>query len=118
MFALRFANGIFEPLWSRLYVDHVQITVAESMGIEGRAAFYEQAGATRDILQNHLLQLVALTAMEAPIDFDADAVRNEKAKALAPRRSRAWCAVSTGRASSRASRCPATARRKASTPTR
>jgi glucose-6-phosphate 1-dehydrogenase len=82
LLALRFANGIFEPLWSRQYVDHVQITVAESMGIEGRAAFYEQSGATRDILQNHLLQLVALTAMEPPIDFDADAVRNEKAKAL------------------------------------
>jgi glucose-6-phosphate 1-dehydrogenase len=82
LLALRFANGIFEPLWSRQYVDHVQITVAESMGIEGRAAFYEQSGASRDILQNHLLQLVALTAMEPPIDFDADAVRNEKSKVL------------------------------------
>jgi glucose-6-phosphate 1-dehydrogenase len=82
LLALRFANGIFEPLWSRQYVDHVQITVAESIGIEGRAAFYEHAGASRDILQNHALQLVALTAMEPPIDFDADAVRNEKSKAL------------------------------------
>ncbi len=82
MLALRFANGIFEPLWTRQYVDHVQITVAESMGIEGRAAFYEKLGASRDVFQNHLLQLVALTAMEPPIDFDADAVRNEKAKVL------------------------------------
>jgi len=82
MLALRFANGIFEPLWSRQYVDHVQITVAESIGIEGRAAFYEQAGASRDVFQNHLLQLVALTAMEPPIDFDADAIRNEKSKVL------------------------------------
>ena len=82
MLALRFANGIFEPLWTRQYVDHVQITVAESIGIEGRAAFYEKLGASRDVFQNHLLQLVALTAMEPPIDFDADAVRNEKAKVL------------------------------------
>jgi glucose-6-phosphate 1-dehydrogenase len=82
MFALRFSNGIFEPLWSRQYVDHVQITVAETIGIEGRASFYEQSGASRDIFQNHLLQLVALTAMEPPIDFDADAVRNEKVKVL------------------------------------
>jgi glucose-6-phosphate 1-dehydrogenase len=82
MMVLRFANGIFEPIWNRQFVDHVQVTVAESMGIEGRAAYYEQAGAIRDIFQNHLLQLVAITAMEPPIDFTADAVRNEKVKVL------------------------------------
>ena len=82
MLALRFANGIFEPIWNRQFIDHIQITVAESIGIEGRAAFYEQAGAIRDIFQNHLLQLVALTAMEPPIDFTADSVRNEKVKVL------------------------------------
>jgi glucose-6-phosphate 1-dehydrogenase len=82
MLALRFANGIFEPIWNRQFIDHVQITVAESIGVEGRAAFYESAGAIRDIFQNHLLQLVALTAMEPPIDFTADSVRNEKVKVL------------------------------------
>ncbi len=82
MLALRFANGIFEPIWNRQFIDHIQITVAESLGIEGRAAFYEQAGAIRDIFQNHMLQLVALTAMEPPIDFTADSVRNEKVKVL------------------------------------
>ncbi len=82
MLALRFANGIFEPIWNRQFIDHVQITVAESIGIEGRAAFYEQAGAIRDIFQNHLLQLLAITAMEPPIDFTADSVRNEKVKVL------------------------------------
>jgi glucose-6-phosphate 1-dehydrogenase len=82
MLALRFSNGIFEPIWNRQFIDHVQITVAESIGIEGRAAYYEQAGAIRDIFQNHLLQLLALTAMEPPIDFTADSVRNEKVKVL------------------------------------
>ena len=82
MLALRFANGIFEPIWNRQFIDHVQITVAESIGVEGRASFYESAGAIRDIFQNHLLQLVALTAMEPPIDFTADSVRNEKVKVL------------------------------------
>ncbi|HET6944121.1 MAG TPA: glucose-6-phosphate dehydrogenase [Gaiellaceae bacterium] len=82
MLALRFANGIFEPIWNRQFIDHVQITVAESIGIEGRAAYYESAGAIRDIFQNHLLQLLALTAMEPPIDFTAESVRNEKVKVL------------------------------------
>jgi glucose-6-phosphate 1-dehydrogenase len=82
MLALRFSNGIFEPIWNRQFIDHVQITVAESIGIEGRAGYYEQAGAIRDIFQNHLLQLVAITAMEPPIDFSADSVRNEKVKVL------------------------------------
>jgi glucose-6-phosphate 1-dehydrogenase len=82
LLALRFANGIFEPVWNRQFIDHVQITVAETIGIEGRAAFYEQAGAIRDVFQNHLLQLVTLTAMEPPIDFTADSVRNEKVKVL------------------------------------
>jgi glucose-6-phosphate 1-dehydrogenase len=80
--ALRFANGIFEPIWNRQFIDHVQITVGESIGIEGRAQFYEQAGAIRDIFQNHLLQLLAITAMEPPSDFTAESVRNEKVKVL------------------------------------
>jgi glucose-6-phosphate 1-dehydrogenase len=82
LLALRFANGIFEPVWNRQFIDHVQITVAESIGIEHRAEYYERAGAIRDIFQNHMLQLVALTAMEPPIDFTADSVRGEKVKVL------------------------------------
>jgi glucose-6-phosphate 1-dehydrogenase len=80
--ALRFTNTIFEPIWNRRYVDHVQITVAEDLGVEHRGTFYEQAGALRDIVQNHLLQVLALTAMEPPASFDAQAIRNEKVKAL------------------------------------
>jgi glucose-6-phosphate 1-dehydrogenase len=82
MAALRFANGIFEPIWNRQFIDHVQITVGESIGLEGRAGYFEKAGTIRDIFQNHMLQLVALTAMEPPSDFTADSVRNEKVKVL------------------------------------
>jgi glucose-6-phosphate 1-dehydrogenase len=82
LLVFRFGNGIFEPLWNRRYVDHVQVTVAESIGIEGRGKFYEETGAVRDVLQNHLLQLVSLVAMEPPATFEADALRDEKIKVL------------------------------------
>ena len=82
VFVLRFANGIFEPLWNQRYVDHVQIAVAETVGVGHRAGYYEKAGILRDMFQNHLLQLLCLTAMEPPVRFEADAVRAEKVKVL------------------------------------
>jgi len=82
LLVLRFGNGIFEPLWNRNYIDSVQITAAESLGVERRAAFYESAGALRDMIQSHVLQLTSLIAMEAPAAFDATSVRNEKIKVL------------------------------------
>jgi len=80
--ALRFANGIFEPIWNRRYIDHVQISVAETVGVESRGSYYDQAGALRDMVPNHIMQLISLTAMEPPVSFRADAVRDEQAKIL------------------------------------
>ena len=82
LLVLRFGNGIFEPLWNRNYVDHVQITAAETLGVERRGGFYETAGGLRDMIQSHVLQLTSLTAVEPPASFDATAVRNEKLKVL------------------------------------
>jgi glucose-6-phosphate 1-dehydrogenase len=78
----RFANGIFEPIWNRRYIDHIQITVAETVGVEQRGTYYEKAGTLRDMVPNHIFQLISLTAMEPPVSFDADVVRDEQAKIL------------------------------------
>jgi glucose-6-phosphate 1-dehydrogenase len=82
LMAVRFGNVLFEPLWNNQYVDHVQITVAEEVGVGGRGAYYDQSGAMRDMVQNHLMQLLCLTAMEPPSKFDPDAVRDEKLKVI------------------------------------
>jgi len=80
--AFRFANGIFEPIWNRRYIDHVQISVAETVGVEQRGSYYDTAGALRDMVPNHIMQLISLTSMEPPVSFRADAVRDEQAKIL------------------------------------
>ena len=79
---LRFANAIFEAMWNSRYIDHIQITASEPLGVEGRAGYYDKSGALRDMVQNHLLQLLCLTAMEPPTDLSADAIRDEKVKVL------------------------------------
>jgi glucose-6-phosphate 1-dehydrogenase len=93
LMVVRFGSAIFEPLWNQKYVDHVQITVAESIGVEGRGRYYEEAGTTRDMVQNHLFQLLCLTAMEPPVSLRADAIRNEKVKVLEALRPLAECDV-------------------------
>jgi glucose-6-phosphate 1-dehydrogenase len=82
LMVFRFSNSIFEPIWNRRYVDHIQITVAETLGVEGRGGYYEGSGALRDMVPNHIFQLISLVAMEPPISFDADAVRDEQTKVL------------------------------------
>ena len=118
MLAFRFANGLFEPIWNRNYIDYVQITAAEDIGIGTRAGYYDTSGALRDLVQNHMLQLLTLLCMEPPVHFSADEVRDEKVKVLhavhppEPDEVPTWrCGRSTRRAVRRASRCRATWRR-------
>ena len=123
LLVFRFGNGIFEPIWNRRHIDHVQITVAESIGVENRGAFYEETGASRDFLQNHLLQLMSLVAMEPPATFEADAAPRREGQGhpgdrRADARTRSGptsSAASTARAGSPASRSRATARSRRST---
>jgi glucose-6-phosphate 1-dehydrogenase len=123
--ALRFANGIFEPIWNRRYIDHVQISVAETVGVEQRGDYYDGAGALRDMVPNHIMQLITLTAMEPPISFEANAVRDEQAKilhAIQPFSNEDVLSKTvrgnTEKASWTASACPPTAPKKACRPTR
>ena len=120
---LRFGNAIFEPIWNRRYVDHVQITVAEDLGVGTRGGYYDQSGALRDIVQNHMLQVLSIVAMEPPARFESRDVRDEKVKvlrAIPPFDDPADVARDAvrgqyGRGGSAASGCPATARSRAST---
>ncbi len=80
--AFRLANGIFEPIWNRNYIDHVQLTVAETFGVDRRGGYYDEIGAFRDVVENHMLQLLAIVAMEPPVAFEAEPVRDEKLKVL------------------------------------
>ena len=111
LLAFRFSNGIFEPIWNSRYIDHVQITAAETVGVEARGGYYDDSGALRDMVPNHVMQLIAMVAMEPPYSFDADAIRDEKAKVLhaiapiKPERPRSTrCAANTAQATWTANR--------------